>query len=248
MHSRTAREVQIDPGAESIHGSPLDAIVLIDVLLSSTTVVTSVAQGRRTVLAATVEDGRQRARALPNPILASEPGLQSASEFDEATGPSTLSSLPGPERPLVLLSATARLLPGTEPAPAIYVGCLRNLSATVEMLDLHHERVALVSVGHDGQARCEDQLVAGWIAGRLLERGFTPASLHTSREIERWSRADLSVVALGRGAEYLRRLGRSADLEFVLSRVDDLDVACRHHGPEVGAAWLAPIRVAASGR
>jgi phosphosulfolactate phosphohydrolase-like enzyme len=245
MHTRAEREVRIDSPVDAVQRQGVDAVVLIDVLLSSTTVVTSVAQGRRTVLAASVEEGRHRARALSNPILACEPGLLGTSEFDPRTGPSSLHSLPESERPLVLVSPAAHWLPSDEAAPAVYVGCLRNLSATVEMLVLHHRRVAVLGVGHGGQTRCEDQLVAGWIAGRLVQLGFAPSNLHTHREVDRWSRADLSVVALGRGAEYLRRLGLEADLDFVLSRVDDLEVACRHLGPEASAAWLAPVPAAA---
>jgi phosphosulfolactate phosphohydrolase-like enzyme len=146
-----------------------------------------------------------------------------------------------PERPLLLLSPVAGFLATTGGAPASYVACLRNMTATVDAIAKEHARVVLVAAGHEGRSRCEDQMVAGWMAARLVERGYTPGGLQTARHIERWSRADLSVLGLGRGADHLRRLGRDADLDFVLHSVDDLQAACRYYRDEVRATWPAPL-------
>lgn len=246
MSTRARRHVHIDALAESVYRHPDHAIVCIDVLLSSTTLVTSVAQGRRTLLATTADDARTRARTLNDALVLGDPGLPAFEGLDARSGPAALESRRDISRPLVLVSPDAQIAFNAQSASAVYVACLRNMSATAELLAERHDRVALVGAGHGGEVRYEDQIVAAWIARKLIERGYEPEGMQTAREIERWGRADLSVVGLGRGAEHLRRLGRKEDLEFVLSRVDDLDVACRFQAGEMREAWLSPIRSAAS--
>jgi phosphosulfolactate phosphohydrolase-like enzyme len=118
------------------------------------------------------------------------------------------------------------------------------MTATADLLSGLHERVVCVGAGHGSEVRYEDQIAAAWIGRRLVDRGFEPADHQTAREIDRWSNAGLSVVALGRGAAYLRRIGRERDLEFTLNRVDDLRMACRFQAGEIHVAWPSPLQVA----
>jgi phosphosulfolactate phosphohydrolase-like enzyme len=137
-------------------------------------------------------------------------------------------------RPFVLVSSSVEVLEKAAGAPAVYVACLRNLSATVDALAESHDQVAIVAAGHGTDTRCEDQLAASWMARQLVAMGYEPASHQTVREMQRWAYADLSVVALGRGAEHWRRQGREEDVDFVLRRVDDLDLVCSYEtGGEV---------------
>jgi phosphosulfolactate phosphohydrolase-like enzyme len=237
MATRARQTVLIDALPDSVYRHLDCAIVCIDVLLSTTTAVTSVAQGRRTLFASSVADGRRRARDLSDPVLAGEPGF-AAADFDSRSGPSALEGRVDVGRPLVLVSPAAQLLYNAEEAAAVYVACLRNMSATADLLAERYERVALLGAGFGGESRCEDQMVAAWIAGKLVDRGFETADPQTARELERWSRTDVSVAALGRGAEYLRRVGREEDLRFVLSRVDDLDLTCRFRSGETERAHV----------
>jgi 2-phosphosulfolactate phosphatase len=242
MSSHTKNEVFIGTVGAVHDRGPESAMVLIDVLLSTSTAVTSVAQGRRTLLAPSVDEGRRRAEPLSNPILAAEPGVSNAGEFDPGTGPASLHGMDDTARDLVLVAPSTRIQ-GDE-APTVYVACLRNMTATAAALAERHTRVYLVPVGHEGDQRCEDQMVASWIARAMIGLGFVAGDLRTAREIERWSRADLSVLALGRGADYLRRLGRDADLDFVLNRVDDVDIVCRLRSSELFAQLPTPtVRV-----
>lgn len=241
-----AQRVRIDSLAESVHRHMDGAIVCIDVFLGSSTVVTAVAQGRRTVLATTIDEARVSARLLVEPILAIEPGFRAGAGFEEGSGPLSLESGLDVRRPLVLTSPLAQMLFDAQAAPGVYVACLRNMSATAEFLAERHEQVALVGAGYGGEVRYEDQMVAAWMARMLIDRGFEPEGLHTTREVERWSEVDLSLAALGRGAEHLCRVGQRAELEFLLSRIDDLDVACRFQGGEMREALLTPRRSAAS--
>jgi phosphosulfolactate phosphohydrolase-like enzyme len=246
MSIRGKRQVHIDALAESVFRHPDHAIVCIDVLLASTTVVTAVAQGRRTLLAATPDEARRRARSLTNALVVGDPGTPPSEGVDPMSGPAAIEGRRDVARPLVLVSPSAQLAYNAHQAPAVYVACLRNMSATAELLAQRHDRVALVGAGHGTEVRSEDQIVAAWIARMLIERGYEPDGLQTAREIDRWGRADLSVVALGRGAEHLRRLGRKEDLDFVLSRIDDLDVTCSFQGGEMRETWLAPVRSTAA--
>jgi len=240
------REVQIDALADSVHRHVDRAIVCIDVLLSSTTVVTALAQGRRTLLAGTVAEARVHARGLTSPLLVSEPGLPGAEGPEFCGGPLSLETGGDPSRPLVVVSPVAQLLHNARSAPAVYVACLRNMSATAELLAQRHERVTLVGAGHGSEVRYEDQMVAAWIARKLMAKGFEAEGHYTTREVERWSRVDVSVAALGRGAEFLRRMGRGGELDFVLSRIDDLDLACRFHGGEMQQVWTTRVSSMAS--
>jgi phosphosulfolactate phosphohydrolase-like enzyme len=240
------REVRIDALADSVCRHVDHAIVCIDVLLSSTTVATSLSQGRRTVLAATVEEARVRGRALARPLYVSEPGLPGADGPDFRGGVLALESREGKDQDVVVVSPTAQILQNARSAPAVYVACLRNMSATAALLAERHDRVTLVGAGHGAEIRSEDQMVAAWIARKLFEHGFEASGLHTAREVERWGGADLSLAALGRGAEHLRRAGWGRELELVMSRIDDLDFACSFESGELVGVRLSSARLLTS--
>ena len=137
---------------------------------------------------------------------------------------------------MIFVCPTAELLEAAERSPAVYVACLRNMSATVSAVALRHDRVAVIAAGYAGQERSEDQMLAALMAGLLMDQGYEAGGLRTAREIDRWSRADPSVLALGRGADHLRRMGYDVDLNFALSRVDDLDLVCLYDDHEVRAS------------
>jgi phosphosulfolactate phosphohydrolase-like enzyme len=242
MSTRGRQTLRIDALAESVFRHVDHAVVCIDVFLSSTTTVTSVALGRRTLIAASAEEARVRARGLSDAILAAEPGLARPRDFDGASGPKALEGRGDVARPLVLVSPAAQLLLNAQGSPAVYVACLRNMSATADVLAERHEKVVLVGAGFGGDVRYEDQMAAAWIAAKLIERGFEAEGPDTVREVQRWGNADISLAALSRGAEHLRKQGHQADLEFALGRVDDLDVTCRYSGGELRGTWPAPLR------
>jgi phosphosulfolactate phosphohydrolase-like enzyme len=239
----TGRRVRIDAASES-DGRQLDgAVVCVDVLLFSTSVVTSVATGRRTLAAASASGATRRAASLSHPLLAAEQRTPFPPGFEALSGPASLERRTDVERPLVLVSPTARLLEGRG-GREVFVACLRNLSATVTALAERHSRVAVVAAGENGEMRCEDQVAAAWIAQALVGLGFEPEDRPTVREIQRWGRADLPVVKLGKGAEELRRSGREAEVSFVLDHVDDLDMACVYANGEVGTLTQVRQRLA----
>jgi 2-phosphosulfolactate phosphatase len=230
-----------------------DAIVCIDVILATTTLVTAVAQGRRAYPVRTEDEARGLAAALVDPLLAGDAGGRRPEGFDLGSGPAGLARRADVDRPLVLFSApgttlilaasgtgTPEVNAGAVPVrsqrdrgaagPSVYVACFRNLSATAEAAACH-QRVAVLGAGYAGEFRCEDQMASAWLARSLMQRGFDPTDHATADLVKRWAEADISLAGWGKSAEYLRRLGQREDLDFVLSRLDDLDLACRcEHG------------------
>jgi phosphosulfolactate phosphohydrolase-like enzyme len=235
------RRVQVDALAESAYRHLDGAIICVDVLLCSTTVVTSVTQGRRTFIVASAEEAYEVASSLRNPILADEMRWRDLPGFEAGTGPAALEKRRDVARPLVLTSPTAHLLANAQGADGVYLACLRNASATAAYVAMHHERVAVIGAGHGQDTRCEDQIIATMIAEDLMRRGFKPEGLGTMREITRWHRADVSAARLGRGAELLTRVGQRDDIDFALGRRDDLDQVCEYEDGEVFArTWHVP--------
>jgi phosphosulfolactate phosphohydrolase-like enzyme len=238
----SGRRFKIDAFAESAYRSlEYDAIVCIDVMLAATTAVTCLARGGRIFFARTPEEAHAQAAVLEDPILAHEDSGKGHNGdlrgFELSAGPASLGDHDR-RRPLVLVSALADLLANANGTAAVYVACLRNLSAMIRHLCVRHERVALISTGYAGELRCEDQLVAGWIGRALRKSGFEIEDMNTRLEVERWGEADPSVIALGKAADYLRRLGQNRELEFVLAHVDDLPVVGRYVAGELKVAGL----------
>jgi phosphosulfolactate phosphohydrolase-like enzyme len=234
------RRVQLDALAESAHRHLDGAIICVDVLLCSTTAVTSVAQGRRTLIVASAEEAYEAAGFLRNPVLADEMPGRTLLGFEAEAGPAVLDKRRDIGRPLVLTSPTAHLLANARGADGVYLACLRNAAATAAYVALHHERVTVIGAGHGPDTRCEDQIVATMIAQDLIRRGFEAEGLGTMRELSRWRHADVSAARLGRGAELLNRIGQREDVEFALGRRDDLDQVCEYQDGEVFArGWHA---------
>lgn len=226
---RDARSVVVDSVSESPVCQPAcDAVVLIDVLCDTTTLVTAVGQGRQTIPSANAPAALQVARTLREPLLAASDTETWRAGFEMFNSPSALAAR-NDARPLVLSCwIGATLAENAHLWPEVYLTCFRNLSATARHLALRHERVLILNAPHDSDVRCEDQLAAGRIVSMLADAGFAPSGLGTRETLDRWGCADLSLAAWGRSAEELRRRRRNADVEFVLSHVDDLDTVCAH--------------------
>lgn len=238
-----SRRFKIDAFAESAYRNiDCDAIVCIDVVLAATTAVTCLARGRRVFLVRTPDEARGRAFTLQAPILAHEQPRDGLHDFLPLAGPAILAHRADVRRPLVLVSPLAHLLANADAGPAVYVACLRNVSATVRHLCARHDRVALIGAGYGGELRFEDQLAAAWMGGALAKSGFAAEDRGTFLEVERWTDADPAVLALGKAADYLRRLGQEQDLDFVMGHLDDLDLVARYVGGELTVAEQARKR------
>lgn len=199
------------------------AVVAVDIMRATTTAVTIVLSGRRCLPVPSLQAAHATAAGLQRPLLVGEQHGHLPEGFHLQNSPSALESRNDLERPAILLSSSGtRIFSEARSAAAVYAACLRNVSAQVAHLAAHHPRVALIGAGAKGEFRREDQLGCARLAAGLLDAGYR-ADEETWNVIERWRDAPVEACAGGRSAEYLRRTDQLADLDFVLSHIDDVD-------------------------
>lgn len=220
------RIVRIDALPESAwRCSGYDAIVCVDVLLSATTIVTALAQGRRVFSAPSVGQAAWVHSRVKDPLVVTD-ALDSSDDAVRFGGPFWLATVGGKPGALLHVSPLAEMLAAAARRARVFVTCLRNLEATAHEVSLHHQRVVILGAGEAGEICSEDQMAASWLAMRFRQRGFELEGRNTSDEVERWGTFDPSLVGLSRSAESLRARGRGADVDFVLGHVDDVNLAC----------------------
>ena len=218
------------------------AIVAVDVIRATTTALTGLAAGRRCFPVATVEAAVRLARQLPSPLLVGEVGGNMPYGFDLTNSPAALEARTDVVRPMVLLSTSGTpLICAPAPSQPTYVACLRNYRAQARHLAAHHDAVTVIGAGARGEFREEDQLCCAWIAEQLLRLGHQPEDARTQALVERWSGARVEAILCGASVAYLRRTGQLADLEFVLSHVDDLGEVYRRSGRELVREPALPL-------
>lgn len=209
-------------------------MVAVDVMRATTTAVGIVWGGRRCLPVPSLEAAHAVAGRLDRPLLVGELGGRLPDGFELQNSPAAIEGRDDLERPAVLLSTSGtRLLHEASSAGAVYAACLRNLTAQIDQLAMGHRRVAVIGAGTKGEFRLEDQLACARIAAGLIDAGFRAGDGRTLEIVERWREAPVAVCAGGRSAEYLRRTGQLEDLEFVLSRIDDVDAVFRFEGGEL---------------
>jgi 2-phosphosulfolactate phosphatase len=221
---KTIKTVKIDFLPESVvrycNGH---AVVAVDVIRASTTVVTAVDAGRRCFPVPTVEMAASLAGALENPLMVGELGGDVPPGFHVTNSPALIAARDDVERPMVLLSSSGtKVMHGSRGAAASYVACLRNTTAQIRHLQRHHDNVVLVGAGSRGEFREEDQICCAWIAEGLVDAGFVPADEMTSEIIERWRGATAEAMLISKSVAYLRRTGQLKDLDYILAHQDDV--------------------------
>src|SRR5712692_11056223 len=161
------------------------AIVAVDVIRATTTVVTAVALGRRCFPVPSLDAAVPLAAKLTNPLLVGELGGSMPYGFDLNNSPADLEARTDIHRPMLFLSTSGtRLICGAAEGQAMYVACLRNHSAQIAYLATHHPAVAVIGAGSRGEFREEDQLCCAWIAEGLLKAGYEPENAQTAEMIE----------------------------------------------------------------
>ena len=201
------------------------AIVVIDVIRFCTTATTAVSQGRRVFPATTTDQAFAIATSLDGPLMAGELGGNMPYGFHVNNSPAQIAARTDVERPIILVSSSgSQLLSNAAGGKAVYIGCLRNVTAVARQLARHHDRVAILGAGTWRQFRREDQMGCAWIAEKLVEMGYSAADDATRAWISRWAGVSPEEIRGGKSAEYLRRSQQSDDLEFILAHIDDVDV------------------------
>src|SRR5687768_5970377 len=143
------------------------AVVAVDVIRATTTLVTAAARGRRCYVADSIENARACAARLDSALLVGELPGDIPPGFHLSNSPAAMDARTDVERPMVLVSSSGtRLLCRARDCEAVYVGCLRNYQAVARHIDGRHERIAVIGAGTHGEFREEDQICCAWIAGQ----------------------------------------------------------------------------------
>lgn len=200
------------------------ALVAVDVMRATTTVVTAVALGRRSFPVPSIEAAVPLAAKLTNPLLVGELGGSMPYGFDMNNSPADLEYRTDIHRPMIILStAGTRLLCGAKDSQAMYAACLRNYVALAAHIIENHPLVAVIGAGSRGEFRLEDQLCCAWVAELLVNAGYEPQDSRTVSIIEQWSGAPVDVITESPSADYLRKSGQSRDIDFILKHINDLN-------------------------
>jgi len=212
------------------------AVVAIDVIRATTTAITAVSQGRRCFPVTSVEAAHEIAPRLEEPLLVGELGGVKPASFDINNSPAALDARTDTRRPIILLSSSGtQLFDSLRMHNPVYVACFRNFGATAAELKNSHLDVTLLGAGTLGEFREEDQMCCAWIADELTRSGYEPANQSTAVIARKWRGTTPDACLAGKSAEFLTRSNQLQDLQFILSRVNDLDLVCAYSGGEISA-------------
>jgi 2-phosphosulfolactate phosphatase len=215
--------------AIAVHLSPLlvapealrgRAVVVIDVLRATTTMVHALAAGARAVLSSLeVEEARSRARAEgADAILGGERGGLPIAGFDLGNSPGEYTRGAVAGRVVVFTTSNGtRALERSRRARRVLVGAFTNLSAVCAALRAE-PRVDILCAGQAGEVARDDVLLAGALVERL-EGGHAGPSLHDGARIARdlWRGRGpgplAAALADSSSGRRLLEIGRAADIE-----------------------------------
>jgi len=230
-----AKVVAIDCLAESQkqYGNET-AVVVIDVIRSTTVAATVPQTGRRCFYAPTVEAAVFLTKKLYRPLLMGEVGGNMPYGFDLKNSPVDIQRYPEKSRPVILVSSSGiPLLYSLKNCNSLYVACLRNYTATVNRIALLYNRVELLGAPTRGEFREEDKLCCSWIAAGLMNAGFSCEDKKTLQLVNNWKDKSVKVCGEGNSAKYLLETRQKKDLNFILKHVNDLSYALAVKGDEI---------------
>jgi 2-phosphosulfolactate phosphatase len=201
------------------------AVLVIDVLRASTTIVSALAHGCRALVpVADAEEARRRARDYIGqaPLLAGERRGETIEGFDLGNSPIEIAG-PHIQGRTVLLTTSngTRALLAARRAAAIGVAGLVNLTVAAAWAERQGLPVALACAGERGAVSLEDQVCAGLLAARLARRDPPLQLTATAREAAAVAgpyRQELERLREDSPwARHLIRTGRRRDVDACLS-------------------------------
>ena len=217
--------------------------VVIDVVRTSTTIVTALVNGARSVIpAGSIRAARERARALPHgtALLGGEREGERIPGFDLGNSPREYAPERVRGKTIVLTTSngTRALLTARAARSAAVLG-LVNLRAVARWVLEQGGDLQIICGGKSGGLALEDTVCGGLLIGRLREAGAELALADPARAAELLAdrfRGDIGrVLEESEWARTVGRLGHREDLE-TCARLDAFDVAPRFHR---GAVRLA---------
>jgi 2-phosphosulfolactate phosphatase len=211
------------------------AIVPVDVIRATTTIVTAVALGRRCFAVPSLTAAYRLAQRLDHPLLIGEIGGDVPPLFDMNNSPAKLALRTDLERPVIILSSSGtKLIHNARSCGAVYPACLRNYTAVASYVAARHAQVAVIGAGSSkGEFREEDQLCCAWIAAQLMKSGYEIRDKNTAGVIQRWESVPPTGLLVSKSVDYLRKTDQLSDLDFILSRINDVDCVCTLQHDEI---------------
>jgi 2-phosphosulfolactate phosphatase len=216
--------VPATPYSAVFAGDPV--VIVSDVIRATTTAATAIARGNRCIPVASVEAAHAEAANHRDPVLAGEQAGHPIPGFDLGNSPAAVDELHG--RTIILLSSSGTpVLDAARAVDDVFVACLRNAVATADAAARLSRDVVFLAACTRGEFREEDRLLGGWIVRSLLDRGYSAADPLTSDTAAAWGSAEPSAISSSASVTFLKHHGHHADLEFVMSRINDLPYAVR---------------------
>lgn len=172
------------------------AVVVLDVLFATSTIIAALAHGAREVMVATAEsEARAQAARLPagSYLLAGEYHLQLLPGF-ASFAPLALLKEDLAGKCLIYSTTNGTVaLRQAEGAPHVYVAALLNAEPVAAHLCAHHaeDNVLLLCAGSIGRLNLEDFYAAGLFVDRLM-----------SEKPQRWAPTDSALAALAAYRHY----------------------------------------------
>jgi len=167
------------PSIQSIF-TPTDAIaclgkcvVIFDILRASTTIVTAVSNGCRSIrIIGEVDEARELGGKMPDALLGGERGGVRPSGFDLGNSPFeyTTEKVAGKDIIFTTSNGTRAALAAKE-AELILIGCFLNRTVVAEKIIQSSLDVLLLCAGSEGAYSFEDALCAGFYADYLTAHG-----------------------------------------------------------------------------
>lgn len=231
----TYRTVNIDYLPESpFRYNGASAIVAIDVIRATTSAVTAIGAGMQVFPVASVAAALKTLKRHPEAALAGEVSGNMPDGFDLSNSPVSIMEWSARKHQIILLSSsgTPLIINAATVAPT-YLCCFRNIAAVTERIVDQHDHVVIIGAGSRGQFRKEDKMGCAYLASRLMDQGFLPASSEVDSFVRKWSAVEPVEAASGRSADYLRNSGQSRDLDFIINHIDDLSIAPVLFGHEI---------------
>lgn len=185
--------------------------VVVDVLRATSTIVTALANGARSVIPVpTITQAMKMKKE--NTLICGERGGIKPTGFDLGNSPQEYFNVK--DREIVLTTTNGTKAVSMINSEFLYAACFLNLNAVVNQLR-NHEAVTVVCAGQEGKIAYEDVLCAGAIVYELCRDDLTDAA-RISKEL--WKQAknkNLSKVLLkSQHAQELVEHGFSSDILF----------------------------------
>ena len=209
-------------------------VVVVDVLRATTVMVHALAAGCGSIIpCGEIEEAKAVAASLPvgTVLLAGERQGLPIPGFDLGNSPGDFTAEVCRGKTVVMTTTNGtRAILASRDAEHVGMGAMVNAEAVARWAASWDRPVHIICAGTEGEVSLEDTLLAGWIAGKILEnrrfdRGNDSTEIARLLFVESFRRFDPHqghpwsvLIAQGRGGRRVRELGLQNDIEAAARR------------------------------